>query len=51
MLEINDFNAIRISLASPEDIVDWPTAPIVSDIAYRAGPRSLVVLIATHPLV
>ena len=23
MLEINDFNAIRISLASPEDILGW----------------------------
>jgi len=23
MLEINDFNAIRISLASPEDIRTW----------------------------
>jgi len=23
MLEINDFNAIRISLASPEDIMSW----------------------------
>ena len=23
MLEINDFNAIRISLASPEDILSW----------------------------
>jgi glycogen operon protein len=41
---------IDTSLASPDDIIDWPTAPIISDHIYRAGPRSVVVLIATDPL-
>jgi glycogen operon protein len=31
-------------LASPEDIVPWETAPSVPGPAYRAGPRSVVVL-------
>jgi glycogen operon protein len=42
---------IDTSFDSPEDIVDWPTAPIVSDRTYRAGPRSVVVLIATPKVV
>ena len=37
---------IDTSLESPQDIVDWPAAPTVSAQAYRAGPRSVVVLIA-----
>ncbi|HXJ74824.1 MAG TPA: glycogen debranching enzyme, partial [Candidatus Dormibacteraeota bacterium] len=38
---------IDTSLDSPEDLVDWPDAPVVSGRAYRAGPRSVVVLMAT----
>jgi len=37
---------IDTSLESPQDIVDWPSAPAVSGQTYRAGPRSVVVLIA-----
>jgi glycogen operon protein len=37
---------IDTSLESPNDIQDWPTAPVVTGRAYRAGPRSVVVLIA-----
>jgi glycogen operon protein len=37
---------IDTSFESPQDIVDWPTAPTVSGRIYRVGPRSLVVLIA-----
>jgi len=40
---------IDTSLESPQDIIDWPSAPIVSDRTYRAGPRSFVVLIADNP--
>jgi isoamylase len=37
---------IDTSFESPEDIVDWPTASTISGRTYRAGPRSVVVLIA-----
>jgi glycogen operon protein len=38
---------IDTSLDSPEDIVDWPAAPTVSGRTYRAGPRSVVLLMAS----
>jgi glycogen operon protein len=38
---------IDTSLESPHDIQDWPTAAVVAGRTYRAGPRSLVALIAT----
>jgi glycogen operon protein len=38
---------IDTSLESPQDIQDWPAAPLVTGPTYRAGSRSLVVLIAT----
>jgi isoamylase len=31
-------------LGSPEDIIDWKTAPTVGAHSYKAGPRSVVVL-------
>jgi glycogen operon protein len=37
---------IDTSLESPQDIVDWPSAPTVAGRTYHAGPRSVVVLIA-----
>jgi glycogen operon protein len=37
---------IDTSLESPDDIQDWPAAPVVMGRMYRAGPRSVVVLIA-----
>jgi glycogen operon protein len=37
---------IDTSLPSPQDIVDWQTAPPVPAAAYRAAPRSTVVLFA-----
>lgn len=37
---------IDTSLASPDDIQDWPSAPLVPSRTYRAGPRSVVALIA-----
>jgi glycogen operon protein len=37
---------IDTSLESPDDIRDWPAAPVVTERTYRAGPRSVVVLIA-----
>jgi glycogen operon protein len=37
---------IDTSLKPPDDIVEWPAAPTVPDRTYRAGPRSVVVLIA-----
>jgi isoamylase len=37
---------IDTSLDSPDDIVDWPTAPKVSNSVYLAGPRSVAVLFA-----
>jgi glycogen operon protein len=40
---------IDTSLESPEDIVDWPTAPTASGRTYRVGPRSVVVLMAAAP--
>jgi isoamylase len=36
---------IDTSLESPDDIQDWPAAPVVTGRAYLAGPRSVVVLI------
>jgi isoamylase len=36
---------IDTSLESPQDIQDWPAAPLVTGPTYRAGSRSLVVLI------
>jgi glycogen operon protein len=38
---------IDTSLESPNDIQDWSTAVVVAGRTYRAGPRSLVALIAT----
>jgi glycogen operon protein len=37
---------IDTSLESPHDIQDWPAAPVVTGRTFRAGPRSVVVLIA-----
>jgi len=37
---------IDTALDSPFDIVEWQTAPPVSGRTYRAGPRSVVVLLA-----
>jgi glycogen operon protein len=37
---------IDTSCASPEDITDWQAAPPVAGDAYRAGPRSVVMLIS-----
>jgi glycogen operon protein len=37
---------IDTSLESPDDIQDWPSAPVILGQTYRAGPRSVVVLIA-----
>jgi glycogen operon protein len=37
---------IDTSLESPHDIQDWPAAKVVAAKSYRAGPRSVVVLIA-----
>ena len=37
---------IDTTLDSPHDIVEWQTAPPVPGRAYRAGPRSVVVLFA-----
>jgi glycogen operon protein len=37
---------IDTSLESPLDIQDWPAAAVVAGRTYRAGPRSVVVLIA-----
>jgi glycogen operon protein len=37
---------IDTSLESPQDIQDWPDAPVVAERTYRAGHRSVVVLIA-----
>jgi len=39
---------IDTSLDSPQDIVEWQTAPAVPDRIYRAGPRSVVLLFARH---
>jgi glycogen operon protein len=39
---------IDTSLDSPEDIVPSESAPIVQGQTYRAGPRSVVMLIATE---
>jgi isoamylase len=37
---------IDTTLGSPDDIIAWETAPAVTGAAYRAGPRSVVVLFA-----
>src|SRR5579871_533922 len=37
---------INTSLLSPQDIVEWQTAPSVPGPAYRVGPRSVVMLFA-----
>jgi len=37
---------IDTTLDSPQDIVEWETAPTVPGVTYRAGPRSVVVLFA-----
>jgi glycogen operon protein len=37
---------IDTSLESPNDIVDWRVAPPAPERTYRAGPRSVVVLVA-----
>jgi glycogen operon protein len=37
---------IDTTLESPNEIIDWPTAPPVSGSTYHAGPRSVVVLFA-----
>ena len=37
---------IDTSLESPQDIVDWPSAPTITGRTYRAEPRSVAVLIA-----
>jgi glycogen operon protein len=41
---------IDTSLDSPQDIVEWPSAPPVTAQTYRAGPRSVVALYARSPL-
>ena len=41
---------IDTSLDSPQDIVEWPSAPPVTAPTYRAGPRSVVALFARSPL-
>ncbi len=38
---------IDTSLDSPQEIVEWQTAPFVPGSTYRAGPRSVVVLWAS----
>jgi glycogen operon protein len=38
---------IDTALDSPQDIVDWPSAPTVTGRIYRVEPRSVVVLIAS----
>jgi isoamylase len=38
---------VDTSLDSPQDIVEWQTAPFVPGRTYRAGPRSVVVLWAS----
>jgi glycogen operon protein len=38
---------IDTSLESPQDIVPWRAAPVLSGQTYRAGPRSVVVLYGT----
>ena len=38
---------IDTTLESPQDIVDWRTASSVPGFSYRAGPRSVVILVAS----
>jgi isoamylase len=37
---------IDTALPSPEDIVDWKSAPVVADGSYRANSRSVVMLLS-----
>ena len=37
---------IDTSLEPPQEILEWPTAPPITERTYRAGPRSVVVLFA-----
>ena len=37
---------IDTSLESPEDIVEWQAAPVVTERTYRAEPRTVIVLFA-----
>jgi glycogen operon protein len=37
---------IDTALDPPQEIVDWQTAPPITDRTYNAGPRSVVVLVA-----
>jgi glycogen operon protein len=37
---------IDTALDPPNEIVDWQSSPLISDRAYNAGPRSVVVLFA-----
>jgi glycogen operon protein len=37
---------IDTSLATPNDIVEWQSAPELPGLSYRAEPRSIVILIA-----
>ncbi len=39
---------IDTSLESPDDIVPWESAPLVSESRYSAAPRSVVLLIASR---
>jgi len=39
---------IDTSLASPDDIVEWQAAPVVTERTYRAEPRSVIVLFAAR---
>ena len=45
-LEYSWLRWIDTSLDSPHDILEWQTAALVPGRAYRAGPRSVVVLFA-----
>jgi glycogen operon protein len=37
---------VDTALDSPNDIVEWEVAPLISSRTYRAGPRSVVVFLA-----
>jgi glycogen operon protein len=39
---------IDTTLESPDDIVEWQDAPAISEVTYRVGPRSVVVLVAAE---
>ena len=38
---------IDTSLESPQDIVDWEAAPLITNQTYPAGPRSVIVSFAS----